>query len=62
MPMAKDASLKNGTKVNTMGEVVKKDGKKVTLKEGECVMADNGKIGPFDKMHPKKHHMEKKGM
>ena len=58
MAMAKDATLKNGTKVSAKGEVTMKDGKKIMLKEGECVLADNGKIGAFDKMHPKEHHMK----
>lgn len=61
MPMSKDATLKNGTKVSAKGEVVMKDGKKATLKNGECILAENGKIGAFDKMHPKNHEMKKTG-
>ena len=60
--MSKDATLKNGTKVITKGKVVMKDGKMETLKNGECILAENGKIGPLDKMHPKKHHAGKAAM
>jgi hypothetical protein len=42
-PMTEDKTLANGTKVMPDGTVEMKDGKKVQLKEGECVMMD-GKI------------------
>jgi hypothetical protein len=38
-----DATLDNGTTIKTDGTVIKKDGSKVMLKEGECVNMD-GKI------------------
>src|SRR5437868_5634982 len=48
--MTSDATLKNGTKVSTSGEVTMKDGKKTQLKNGQCILA-NGKIEDFDKAH-----------
>ena len=57
-PMENDATLKNGTMVDTKGNVVMKDGKKATLKNGECILAQNGKIGTMDKMHSKNHKMK----
>src|SRR5438105_13167648 len=36
-PMTTDVTLKNGTKVSTTGEVTMKDGKKMMLKEGQCI-------------------------
>ena len=49
-PMTKDATLKNGTRVTTKGEVTMKDGKKTTLTNGKAIDA-NGTIGDYDKMH-----------
>lgn len=49
-PMAMDATLKNGTKVSTTGEVTWKNGKKETLTNGQAIDM-NGKIGDFNKMH-----------
>jgi len=57
--MTEDVTLKNGTMVSTTGEVTMKDGKKVTLANGQCILA-NGKIGDFDKLHAMKKGMEKK--
>jgi uncharacterized protein YdeI (BOF family) len=57
--MKKDATLKNGTMVSTKGEVTMKDGKKSVLTNGQCIMANNGMIGDFAKMHPEMK-MEKK--
>jgi len=45
-PMTKDVTLKNGTMVSTKGEVTMKDGKKMMLKEGQCIDME-GKVGDF---------------
>lgn len=37
VPMEQNMTLKNGDMVMTDGTVMKKDGKQMTLKEGECV-------------------------
>ena len=37
MPMEKDMTMKNGTKCMTNGECVMKDGKKMKMKEGDCM-------------------------
>ena len=42
--MAKDVTLASGTTVKINGEVVSKDGQKVTLKDGQYIDLD-GKIG-----------------
>ena len=63
-PMTKDVTLKNGTKVSTTGEVTMKDGKKMMLKEGQCVDME-GKVSQFsehDKMPMGDKKMEEKQM
>ena len=37
MPMAKNMTMKNGTKCMTNGECVMKDGKKMQMKDGQCM-------------------------
>ena len=37
MPMEKDMTMKNGTKCMTNGECIMKDGKKMKMKEGDCM-------------------------
>lgn len=44
MPMEKGMSMKNGTMIMTTGECTLKDGKKMMMKEGDC-MEMSGKMG-----------------
>ncbi len=43
MPMAKNMTMKNGSKCMTNGQCTMKNGKKMMMKEGEC-MDMNGKL------------------
>ena len=52
MPMEKDMTMKDGTVCMVNGECVMKDGKKMTMKEGEC-MDMNGKMDHCKKQNPK---------
>lgn len=59
-PMTNDATLKNGTKVSTTGEVTMMNGEKEMLKNGQCILANSGRITNLDKAHPKHKMMDKK--
>jgi hypothetical protein len=51
-PMAADMKLHDGMMVSTKGEVTMKDGKKMQMKDGECVDM-NGKIMDHKMAHAK---------
>jgi hypothetical protein len=53
-PMKNDMTMKDGSKCMTNGECMMKDGKKMTMTEGQC-MDMNGKMS----MHSKAHKMMK---
>ena len=55
MDLKSDTTLKNGTKVMTDGTVKTKDGKTMTLKEGECIYGD-GKIKEMKHFRRKKDY------
>jgi hypothetical protein len=48
-PMTKDMTMSDGTKCLTNGTCLKKDGTKMAIKEGHCVMMD-GKMTTMDKL------------
>lgn len=50
MPMTKNMTMKNGTKVMTDGECIMKDGTKMKMKEGEC-MDMNGSMDMCNMMN-----------
>ena len=49
MPMTKDMTMSDGTKCLTNGTCLKKDGTKMAMKEGHCLMMD-GRMTTMDKM------------
>lgn len=53
-----DVKLKDGTTITAKGEVMKVDGSKSMLANGQCIDL-NGKIGDYEKMHAEMK-MEKK--
>ena len=59
MPMEKDMTLNEGTKVTKNGMVIKKDGTTATMKEGDMMDMD-GKMGKMPNMRKKgqKHKMK----
>ena len=49
-PQKTDVKLKNGTTISIKGEVMKTDGSKEMLANGQCIEL-NGKIGDCEKIH-----------
>lgn len=49
-PQKTDVKLKNGTTISAKGEVMKSDGSKEMLANGQCIEL-NGNIGDCEKMH-----------
>jgi uncharacterized protein YdeI (BOF family) len=49
-PQTTDVKLKSGVTVTSKGEVIRADGSKQMLANGQCIDL-NGKIGDFEKMH-----------
>jgi|GEM_PF-4696957 len=49
-PQTTDVKLKSGVTVTAKGEVIRADGSKQMLTNGQCIDL-NGKIGDFEKMH-----------